>query len=61
MRHAIYTVIDVFRNRDIYDEPMANPLQKLYHEKKDDSEKVRFTIPKKHENSIKETKDGKVA
>ena len=25
---------------------MANPLPKLYHEKKDDSEKVRFNIPK---------------
>lgn len=61
LRHAIYTAIDVFRNRDIYDEPLANPLQKLYHEKRDDSEKVRFTIPKKHENSIKETKDGKVS
>ena len=37
-----------------YDEPLANPLPKLYHEKRDDSEKVRFAIPKKHENAIKE-------
>lgn len=45
-RHAIYTAIDVFRNRADYDEPLANPLKKLYHERKDDSEKVRFAIPK---------------
>lgn len=45
-RQAIYTAIDVFRNRQFYDEPMQNPLPKLYHEKRDDSEKVRFTIPK---------------
>ena len=46
MRHAIYTAIDVFRNRADYDEPLANPLKKLYHERRDDSEKVRFAIPK---------------
>ena len=32
--------------RQFYDEPMQNPLPKLYHEKRDDSEKVRFAIPK---------------
>jgi 4-hydroxythreonine-4-phosphate dehydrogenase len=42
LRHAIYAAIDIFRNRIHYDEPMANPLPKLYHEKRDDSEKVRF-------------------
>jgi 4-hydroxythreonine-4-phosphate dehydrogenase len=45
-RHAIYTAIDVLRNRTNYDEPLANPLKKLYHEKRDDSEKVRFAVPK---------------
>ena len=49
MRNAIYLAIDVARNRDSYDEPMGNPLPKLYHEKRDDSEKVRFAIPKKKE------------
>lgn len=53
-RHAIYCAIDAFRNAIDYEEPMANPLPKLYHEKRDDSEKVRFAIPKKHENAIKE-------
>lgn len=53
--NAIYLAIDVARNRSTYDEPMDSPLPKLYHEKRDDSEKVRFTIPKakeqpKHEN-----------
>ncbi len=50
MRHAIYLAIDVFRNRITYDEPMENPLQKLYKEHRDDSEKVRFSIPKRRED-----------
>lgn len=45
-RQAVYTAIDVFRNRQDYDEPLQNPLPKLFHEKRDDSEKVRFAIPK---------------
>ncbi len=47
-RQALYMAIDAFRNREQYKEPMANPLPKLYHEKRDDSERVRFAIPKKH-------------
>ena len=47
-RHAIYTAIDAFRNRARYDEPYENPLKKLYHERHDEGEKVRFSIPKKH-------------
>lgn len=46
LRRAIYMAIDIFRNRADFDEPMANPLKKLYHEKRDESEKVRFSIPK---------------
>lgn len=46
-RQAIYTAIDVYRNRINYDEPLENPLKKLYHEKRDDSEKARFNIPNK--------------
>lgn len=46
LRNAIYTAMDVWRNRQNYDEPMQNPLQKLYHERRDDSEKVRFNIPR---------------
>lgn len=45
LRNAIYTAIDVFRNRISYDEPLQNPLPKLYHERRDDSEKVRFRAP----------------
>ncbi len=50
-RHAIFLAIDVFRNRIVYDEPMGNPLKKLYKEKRDESDKVRFSIPKKHSGS----------
>ncbi len=45
-RQAIYTAIDIYRNRIRYDEPLENPLPKLYHEKRDDSEKVRFAVPR---------------
>lgn len=48
MRNAIYLAIDAFRARHDFDEPYANPLPKIYKERKDDSEKARFAIPKKH-------------
>jgi len=44
LRHAIYTAIDMFRHRMDYDAPMANPLPKLYHEKREDGEKARFAV-----------------
>lgn len=47
-RHAIFLAIDAFRHRNNYDDAKQNPLPKLYHEKRDESEKVRFSIPKKH-------------
>lgn len=46
-RHAIFEAIDIWRNRQEYDAPMGNPLPKLYHEKRDDSEKVRFNMPRR--------------
>lgn len=46
LRNAIYMAVDIARNRAHYDEPLANPLKKLYHERRDDSEKVRFAVPK---------------
>ena len=45
LRNAIYVAIDVWRNRQNYDEPLENPLPKLYHERRDESEKVRFRAP----------------
>ena len=53
-RQAVYTAIDVFRNRKNYDEPLENPLPKLFHEKRDYSEKVRFAIPKAKDQFKKE-------
>ena len=44
MRQAIYTAIDMFRHRQEYDEPLAHPLPKLYHEKREDGDKARFAI-----------------
>ncbi len=46
LRNAIYTAIDVWRNRMTFDEPLQNPLPKLYHERRDESEKVRFSQPR---------------
>ena len=51
-RHAIYLAIDIFRNRAEYDEPMGNPLPKLYKEKRDESDKVRFAIPRKRDDRM---------
>ena len=58
-RQAIYTAIDIYRNRKAYDEPMGNPLPKLYHEKRDESEKTRFAIPKTKEQPKREDKQTK--
>lgn len=47
IRHAIYTAVDMFRHRAEYDEPLAHPLPKLYHEKREDGDKARFAIKAK--------------
>ena len=58
LRHAIYFASDILRNRTNYDEPLANPLPKLYHEKRDDSEKVRFrSSDSRQQPTLKEPKD----
>lgn len=53
MRNAIYLATDIFRHRAEFDGPLENPLKKLYREKRDESEKVRFAIPKKGEENGK--------
>ena len=57
LRNAIYVATDVWRNRQNYDEPYANPLPKLYHERRDESEKVRFRTPADGEvhNKVKQS------
>lgn len=40
--HAIYAAIDIHRNRIFYDEARVNPLKKQYHEKRDDSHKLKL-------------------
>jgi 4-hydroxythreonine-4-phosphate dehydrogenase len=46
LRQAVYTAIDVFRNRQNYDKPLQNPLPKLFHEKREDGDKARFAQPR---------------
>jgi len=55
MRQAIYTAIDVFRNRQNYDEPLKNPLPRLFHEKREDGEKVRFAVFKSNKKTEAES------
>ncbi len=55
MRQAIYTAIDIWRNRKNYDEPLQNPLPKLFHEKREDSDKSRFTVFKPNKKTEAES------
>ena len=43
MRHAIYTAIDVYRNRIRYDESRQNPLPKLFQDRGRDNVKLDLT------------------
>ena len=47
MRQAIYTALDIYRNRQRYEEAYANPLQKLYHDRRDDSDKLKLNTAEK--------------
>lgn len=47
MLKTVFAVIDMARNRALYDEPRKNPLQKLFHERKEDGDKARFAVKKK--------------
>lgn len=42
LRQAIYAAIDVFRNRTFDEESRVSPLRKQYHEKRDDSDKLKL-------------------
>ncbi|KAA6306058.1 4-hydroxythreonine-4-phosphate dehydrogenase 1, partial [termite gut metagenome] len=41
-RQAVYTAIDIFRNRRNERDIHKNPLQKQYYEKRDDSDKLKL-------------------
>jgi len=42
LRHAIYSAIDISRNRFRFDQARKNPLKKQYFEKRDDSDKLKL-------------------
>jgi 4-hydroxythreonine-4-phosphate dehydrogenase len=42
-RQAVYTAIDIYRNRLRDERAHANPLRKQYYEKRDDSDKLKLT------------------
>ena len=37
--------MDVYRNRVRYEEAYAHPLRKQYHERRDDSDKLKLNAP----------------
>lgn len=41
-RQAIYTALDIYRNQRNYDYAERNPLRKVYHERRDDSDKLKL-------------------
>ena len=41
-RQAVFAAIDVFRNRQRFEEANKNPLKKQYYDKKDDSDKLNL-------------------
>ena len=45
--YALFMVADMVRNRKEYSIPFADPLPKLYKERKEDGEKARFAVKKK--------------
>ena len=44
-RQAVYAALDVYRNRVRYEEAHAHPLRKQYHERRDDSDKLKLNAP----------------
>ena len=58
LRQAIYTAIDIWRNRQNYDEPLKNPLPKLFHEKREDGNRARFAQPRPKDMFKKEKSEG---
>ncbi len=47
LRQAIYTAIDVYRNRQAFDEANQNPLEELYHKHREDERRSRRQSPPK--------------
>ena len=45
-RQALYAAVDIFRNRERDDEAYANPLPKLYHERREDGDRHRHVAAK---------------
>lgn len=41
-REALYTALDIYRNRVSYEYAQRNPLRKVFHEKRDDSDKLKL-------------------
>lgn len=49
-RQAVYAAIDIIRSRQDYAEAYSHPLPKLFHERRDEGERLRFNIPAKKQD-----------
>ena len=58
-RNAIFGAIDVLRNRENYDIPLANPLQKIYHERREDGEQQRQRKDQQEGEGVEDAHEGK--
>jgi 4-hydroxythreonine-4-phosphate dehydrogenase len=57
---AIFTILDITRNRSNYDTACSNPLEKLYHERREDGDKARFAVKKKGFNPAEHRREGAI-
>lgn len=57
---AIFTILDTIRNRNNYDTACSNPLEKLYHERREDGDKARFAVKKKGFNPAEHRREGAI-
>ncbi|MCQ2243776.1 MAG: 4-hydroxythreonine-4-phosphate dehydrogenase PdxA [Bacteroidaceae bacterium] len=58
-RQAVYAAIDIMRNRKAHAEAYANPIPKLFHERRDEGERLRFNIPTKKQKDDKQNDKSK--
>lgn len=49
MRQAVYLAIDAWRNRMSFEEPLKNPLPKLYHERRENRDRGRLNGVKRND------------
>ena len=57
MRQAVYLAIDAWRNRMSFEEPLKNPLPKLYHERRENRDRGRLNGAKRNDKDNKKLQE----